>query len=124
MIKKILFITIFMGSVSIALSAQADSDSSPCIACEQLKELSLPDLTILEAKETAEGHCRVLGRISKEINFELLLPKIGTILSLWVVVVDLWEQLQINSVIGVDAGFATVGTDAVMKAQYVLQVGP
>jgi len=111
MIKKILFITIFMGSVSIALSGQADSDSSPCIACEQLKELSLPDLTILEAKETAEGHCRVLGRISKEINFELLLPKswnhrflmgggggfVGTITN----------QFRYC----VDAGFATVGTD-------------
>jgi len=100
-----------MGSVSIALSGQADSDSSPCIACEQLKELSLPDLTILEAKETAEGHCRVLGRISKEINFELLLPKswnhrflmgggggfVGTITN----------QFRYC----VDAGFATAGTD-------------
>ena len=111
MVKKILFITIFFWSVSVILSAQTQSNSSPCIPCEQLKELRLPDVTILEAKETNEGHCRILGRISKEINFELLLPKnwnnrflmgggggfVGTITN----------QFRYS----VDAGFATVGTD-------------
>lgn len=111
MVRKLLVFTIFFGSVSIFLSAQTKSDSSPCMTCEQLKELMLPDLTILEAKETTEGHCRVLGRISKEINFELLLPKnwnnrflmgggggfVGTITN----------QFQSS----VDAGFATAGTD-------------
>ena len=111
MVKKILLFTIFLGSAPIILSAQTISDSSPCIPCEQLKELRLPDVTILEAKVTTEGHCRILGRISKEINFELLLPKnwnnrflmgggggfVGTITN----------QFRYS----VDAGFATVGTD-------------
>ena len=111
MVKKILFITILLWSVSTILSAKAHSNSSPCIPCEKLKELQLPDVTILEAKETAEGHCRVIGRISKEIKFELLLPKnwnnrflmgggggfVGTITN----------QFRYC----VDSGFATVGTD-------------
>jgi hypothetical protein len=111
MIKKLLFFIIFFCLVSKILPAQTKSNSLPCIPCEQLKELSLPDVTILEAKETVEGHCRVLGRISKEINFELLLPKnwnnrflmgggggfVGTITN----------QFRYSA----DSGFATVGTD-------------
>jgi hypothetical protein len=109
--KKLLFFTLLLWSASIILSAQTKSNSKPCIPCEQLKELRLPDVTILDSKETAEGHCRVLGRISKEINFELLLPKnwnnrflmgggggfVGTITN------------QFRSC--VDSGFATAGTD-------------
>ena len=66
------------------VSAQA-SNLKSCISCAQLKNLRLPDVTILTADalpyDTIEGQiitvpfCRVLGRISKEINFELLLPQ-------------------------------------------------
>jgi feruloyl esterase len=73
--------------VSFRATAQA-----PCVPCEKLKDLKLPDVTILsvEAKATDNVHppepwlspvaitkpfCRVMGRISAEINFELYLPQ-------------------------------------------------
>jgi feruloyl esterase len=108
---KLLISAILFGTAAIVLQAQTKSKSTPCIQCEQLMEIRLPDVAILEAKETNEGHCRVLGRISKEINFELLLPKnwnnrflmgggggfVGTITN----------QFRYS----VDSGFATAGTD-------------
>ena len=65
---------------------------APCLKCERLKDLKLPDVTILSVEEKASDtiaspapwipqvyitkpFCRVMGRISKEINFELLLPQ-------------------------------------------------
>ena len=75
----------------LCLAAQSAGDSKPCMPCEQLKSLQLPDVTILSAEQkvndTIKGqaswipvvvvkvpYCKVMGRISKEINFELLLP--------------------------------------------------
>jgi len=81
--KLILFFALLYG-FNPTLLGQTKSNSKPCIPCEQLKNVRLPDVTILEAKsiknDTIEGQvitvpfCRVLGKISKEINFELLLP--------------------------------------------------
>ena len=65
---------------------------APCSPCEKLKDLQLPDVTILsvEAKTSdtvrpserwlgpvaiTKPFCRVQGRISTEINFELYLPQ-------------------------------------------------
>jgi feruloyl esterase len=111
MVKKLLFVSIILGSVSIILSAQTKSNSIPCIRCEQLKELRLPDVAILEAKENDEGHCRVLGRISREINLELLLPKSWNNRFLMGggggFVGSITNQFRYS----VDAGFATAGTD-------------
>ena len=55
-----------------------------CIPCEEIKDLRLPNVIILEATEvnvdssgseiSGKAHCKILGRIDKEINFELLLP--------------------------------------------------
>src|SRR5580658_7184063 len=104
------------------LSAQINADAKSCIPCEQLKDLRIPDVTILQAKsfknDTIEGQvitvpfCRLLGTISKEINFELLLP-------------DQWNQRFLMSGGGgfvgsiqnsfrssVNSGYASVGTDA------------
>ena len=69
------------------LSAQI---KQPCTPCEKLKDLQLPDVTILTVESLAsdtikaEGwmpevvlsvpFCKVTGRISKEINFELFVP--------------------------------------------------
>ncbi|MDH3652451.1 MAG: tannase/feruloyl esterase family alpha/beta hydrolase, partial [Saprospiraceae bacterium] len=52
------------------------ADKRSCIRCQELKELDLPDVRILSALSSEENysHCKVLGVISKEINFELLLP--------------------------------------------------
>ncbi len=49
---------------------------SPCIPCEELKNLSLPDVKITSAALTQDPvpHCKVSGIIGTEIKFELLLP--------------------------------------------------
>jgi len=75
--------------LTIAVSAQRVKHCKPC---EQLKNLQFPDVTILAAEHKISDtigspntpwipiviinkpFCRVLGRIGKEINFELLLP--------------------------------------------------
>lgn len=48
----------------------------PCISCEQLKDIKLPDVTITKADKLDEesSHCLILGIIGREIKFELLLP--------------------------------------------------
>jgi feruloyl esterase len=65
---------------------QSDEDifANTCIPCSEIRDLRLPDVAILEATEInpessdskvkGRAHCKVLGRIGQEINFELLLP--------------------------------------------------
>jgi len=116
---KLLLFIMFIGLMPLVLFAQIESNTTQCIPCEQLKSLRLPDVTILDAKETSEGHCQVFGKISKEINFELLLPKkwnnrflmgggggfVGSITN------------QFGN--SVNSGFATVGTDTGHKGNIV-----
>jgi len=70
------------------VKAQPEQPKSACQPCASLLELKLPDVRILEAAErsvdtvllfgsnqsASVAHCRVLGVIGPEINFELLLP--------------------------------------------------
>jgi len=51
--------------------------TAPCIPCEKLKHLDLPDVVVSEATVLEEPvlHCKISGTIGKEIKFELLLPK-------------------------------------------------
>ena len=51
-------------------------DTNGCIPCEELKNLSFPEVHITEAVTITDKttYCKVLGTIGKEINFELLLP--------------------------------------------------
>ena len=58
------------------LQAQGTSVTDKCIPCEKLTAIKMPDVKITEAVTVSAGysHCRVLGIIGKEINFELLLP--------------------------------------------------
>jgi Tannase and feruloyl esterase len=108
---KCVLIILILDLLPFSLIAQTGSLTQNCVPCEQLKSIQLPDIAILDAKETPEGHCRILGRIGKEINFELLLPKnwnkrfvmgggggfVGSITNL--------ASSYVNS------GFATSGTD-------------
>ena len=50
---------------------------TPCLPCEELTNLELPDIAITQAslEEEPVAHCKVVGRIGSEINFELLLPQ-------------------------------------------------
>ncbi len=120
--KPIACFLLFAGFCPLVLPAQNNSNSKKCIPCQQLKDLRIPDVTILDAQslknDTIEGEvitvpfCRVLGKISKEINFELLLP-------------DQWNERFLMSGGGgfvgniqnsfrdrLNSGYATVGTDA------------
>jgi hypothetical protein len=90
-IKTSVFVLVF-GFYPFFSSGQNVVNSKSCLPCEQLKELRLPDVTILKAellaKDTIKSaapwippfvinvpFCKVSGRISKEIDFELLLPQ-------------------------------------------------
>lgn len=111
-----------LGLVPLVLSGQP-ANRKACIPCEQLKELRLPDVTILktealEKDTTTNGssvitvpYCKVTGRISKEINFELLLPLQWNerfLMSGGGGFVGSVQNFLLNYV---NNGFATVGTD-------------
>ncbi|MCE6991287.1 tannase/feruloyl esterase family alpha/beta hydrolase [Dyadobacter sp. CY323] len=101
----------------------------PCKPCGELKNLQLPDVTILVAEanagdtisnpdETWRGtiiikkpFCRILGRISKEINFELLLPDESNTRFLMSGGGGFVGTIQNDFQRKVDEGFATAGTD-------------
>jgi feruloyl esterase len=83
---------LILGFVPLILPGQILADKKNCIPCEQLQNLRLPDVSILKIEslpsDTIKSQvnwiptvvikvpfCRVLGKISKEINFELLVPQ-------------------------------------------------
>ena len=79
--KKIFTIISFVGVAFFFISTLNAQDSTieksnPCIACEQLMGLRLPDVTIEFAEKIADSnpYCRLRGIIGREIKFELLLP--------------------------------------------------
>ena len=81
-----LVVTLLLAIVSLTAKGQTGETKKSCVPCEQLKNLHLPDVTILKIESLAGDtiksevewvptvvicvpFCRVLGRISKEINF-------------------------------------------------------
>ena len=120
--KLVIFFGLLPVFIPLILLAQTNSNSTSCIPCEKLKELRLPDVTILEAKslrtDTINGQiitvpfCRVLGRISKEINFELLLPAQWNKRFLMSGGGGFVGSIQNSSRLEVNSGYATAGTDA------------
>jgi hypothetical protein len=123
--KFIIYIAIlFISSIASAQSVKF------CKACEDLKKLQLPDVTILVAEAKAldtiknpnepwmptviinKPFCRVLGRISKEINFELLLPDGSNGRFLMSGGGGFVGSIQNGFRDKVNDGFATAGTDA------------
>ena len=121
--KKLAVIFLLLsGFMPLVLLSQVNSSAKPCIPCEQLKALQLPDVTIMEAKslknDTIEGQvitvpfCYVLGRISKEINIELLLPGQWNERFLMSGGGGFVGSIQNNLRFAVNSGYATAGTDA------------
>ena len=55
-----------------------NTGKNPCMLCEELNDIQLPDVVITSAEKVVESnpHCRVLGVIGREIKFELLLPDV------------------------------------------------
>ncbi|MCY7421547.1 MAG: tannase/feruloyl esterase family alpha/beta hydrolase [Chitinophagaceae bacterium] len=121
---SICFALIFFISTASAQSVKF------CKPCGELKNLQLPDVTILVAEVKASDtiktpgepwnptviinkpFCRVLGRISKEINFELLLPDAGNGRFLMSGGGGFVGSIQNSFRDKVNDGFATAGTDA------------
>ena len=106
-----------------------NKDTGSCLPCSELKNLKLPDVTIIlselvkpdtsNKEYTEKPHCKVLGVIGKEINFELLLP-------------DEWNgrfamgggggfvgNIQNGARYSINRGFATAGTDTGHKGNGV-----
>ncbi len=75
-IVSYLFIVLLGSHTLSAQSSGPIADRPACLPCDSLLSLRLADVTIREVASLSEPvpHCQVLGTISKEINFELLLP--------------------------------------------------
>jgi len=120
---------LFFALTVLACTASAQN-VKPCKPCEQLKNLQLPDVTILsvEAKTSDtikypsqpwiptviinKPFCRVVGRISKEINFEILLPQESNGRFLMSGGGGFVGSIQNSFRDKVNDGFTTAGTDA------------
>ncbi len=60
------------------LQTKINDNVKPCMECEELANLDLPDLRIMEAEleGTDIKYCRITGIIGSEIKFELRLPEL------------------------------------------------
>ena len=112
------------------ISAVSAQSVKSCTPCEDLKNLQLPDVRILVAEAKTSDtiktpsepwmpsviinkpFCRVLGRISKEINFELLLPAESNGRFLMSGGGGFVGSIQNDFRDKVNDGFSTAGTDA------------
>jgi hypothetical protein len=112
---------LILGFTPIILSGQVSANKKSCIPCEKLQDLRLPDVTILKIEAVTSDtlksqvinvpYCRVVGRISKEINFELLVPQQWNGRFLMSGGGGFVGSIQ-NDLKGyVNQGFATAGTD-------------
>ena len=124
--RKISFIIALLFMANI-VSAQGIKFCKPCA---ELMKLQLPDVTILEAEAKSSDtintpsepwdpiviinkpFCRVLGRISKEINFELFLPEEGNGRFLMSGGGGFVGSIQNAFRAKVNEGYAIAGTDA------------
>jgi hypothetical protein len=119
---------LFFGFYPLYFFGQGPANSKPCIPCEQLKDLRLPDVKILKAesftKDTINGgapwlppdiisvpFCKVSGRISKEIDFVLLLPQNWNGRFLMSGGGGFVGTIQNNLIRYVNTGYITVGTN-------------
>ena len=119
---------LFLGLCPLHFFGQNVVNSKPCIPCEQLKELRLPDVTIVKTesftKDTIKSDapwippyvintpfCKVSGRISKEIGFELLLPQSWNERLLMSGGGGVVGAIQNDLITYVNSGYATVGTN-------------
>jgi hypothetical protein len=126
-IKSSIF-ALLLGFYPLYFFGQSIANSKACLPCEQLKELRLPDLTILKAESLAKDtikspevwippsvisvpFCKVSGRISKEIDFELLLPQNWNGRFLMSGGGGFVGSIQNNLIDYVNSGYATVGTN-------------
>lgn len=122
-------IVLLFGIYPLVIFGQNNANYKPCLPCEKLKELQLPDVTILKSESltrdsirrpySAEGafyvvsvpFCKVSGLISREIEFELLLPQNWNGRFLMAGGGGFVGSIQNNLVEYVNKGYATVATN-------------
>jgi feruloyl esterase len=126
--KTKLFFLVFLFAYPLHFFGQNMANLKPCTPCEQLKTLQLPDVTILKAEtllhDTIKSpvpwnssyvvtvpFCKVFGRISKEIDFELLLPQQWNGRLLMSGGGAFAGSIQNDLIDYVNKGYATVGTN-------------
>jgi len=119
---------LFFGCYPLYFFGQGATNSKPCIPCEQLKDLRLPDVKILKAESFTKDSiksaapwmppfvvsvpfCKVSGRISKEIDFELLLPQNWNGRFLMSGGGGFVGSIQNDLISYVNTGYVTVGTN-------------
>lgn len=92
---------------------QSNSTDERCIPCEALKDLQMPDVRITKAVVVTEGslHCKILGVIGREINFELLLPEKWNGIFIMGGGGGFVGTIQNAARSSVNLGYATSGTD-------------
>lgn len=83
-LSLVLLTALFVAGNLQARTTVSEEKVNPCMPCEALLSLRLPEVRIDSAisvsptgekSNAAEGFCQVLGVIGKEISFELLLPR-------------------------------------------------
>ncbi len=123
---KLFLIALLFGFAPSFLSGQSTANTKLCKSCDQLKDLRLPDVTILKVESLKADtlgskerpgliisvpFCRISGRISREINFELLLPQSWNGIFLMSGGGGFVGSIQNNLMGYTNSGYATVGTD-------------
>ncbi len=110
-IMKIYLVISFCLFLTSAVICQ--ESTAPCIPCQELSQLQLPDVSITSsAEETDEvDFCKVMGTIGKEINFELLLPLEWNERFVMGGGGGYVGEIQNSARSKVGEGYATVGTD-------------
>jgi feruloyl esterase len=111
--NQIFILAILQILLSGKLPAQGNSSIEKCIPCEKLIDLKLPDVRITEAVTVISGtsHCKVLGVIGREINFELLLPMEWKGIFVMGGGGGFVGSIQNSARSAVNDGYATSGTD-------------
>lgn len=114
----LIILMIFTGSLHVR-AGKSQNDKLPCIPCEELQKLKLPDVTILKAvkvvPEIKDGktpspskpHCQVIARIGKELHFEVLLP-------------EKWNQIFVMGGNGGFAGELIYSMREIIDSNYVI----
>ena len=92
---------------------QENSSTNPCIPCEALKDLALPDVVISTAVKVEKPvtHCKAIGRIGKEISFEILLPQDWNVRFVMGGGGGFVGSIQNSAKNSIKDGYATAGTD-------------
>ncbi len=103
---------LFMFNCVVAQSTD-EIGKIPCIPCEEVMNMRLPDVTISQTETVQEStpHCKVMGVIGTEINFELLLPNDWNSRFAMGGGGGFVGSIQNMAQPSVHKGYATVGTD-------------